>query len=121
MTNIIADLSNKDRALIYALLAGQEQIMGMLQDLTDQLTQQKEQIMAQFDDVEAELQKETDAGKQMALALATIHQELVDILASGATPQRIQALADKLKANEDAWVAAVQANPDPAPGPTPTP
>ncbi len=53
--------------------------------------------------------------------LATIHQELVDILATGATPARIQAMADRVEADTAKWLAAAAANPDPALPPPPGP
>ena len=80
--------------------------------------------MAAIDDLQAEVARNTTV-EQSALTLITgLSSQLVAAIASGDMTQ-VQAVADTLKANDDALAAAVAANtpaaPPPAPAPVPAP
>jgi hypothetical protein len=86
----------------------------------DQLSISEGKIMAAMDDLEAKLTvAETRADVATAL-LSTIHQELLDQIATGATPARIKAMADRLEADAAKYTAAADANPDPNAPPAPS-
>lgn len=80
--------------------------------------------MATLDDLEAEVDANTDVVASAVLLLDTIHQELQDALDTG-DPAKIQEALDKLSASKDSLAAAVARNTDaaaePAPEPTPEP
>lgn len=83
--------------------------------LTQKSLMKESQIMAEIDDLEANVAAETGAIASITTLLSTIHKELLEALA--ATPPdiaRIQALADKVATDTTAIVDAVLANPDPA-------
>jgi hypothetical protein len=110
-------------AIEAAIEAGFGQLPGIAASIgaarTD-IADERKFAMAAFDDLETKLTAAETRGDTAATLLATIHQELMDVLAAGATPARIQALADRVDADAARWQAAADANPDPnAPPPGP--
>ena len=68
--------------------------------------------MAALDDLEAKVAEVEGAQKSAIMLLDTIHQELVDALASN-DMTRLQELAAKLEMDRQALADAVARNPDP--------
>lgn len=73
-----------------------------------------EKIMAQIDDLEAELARNTSVDQSV---LALITDLLAQVEAAKTDPVRIQAVIDKFRANDDSLAAAVAANTPAAPAP----
>jgi hypothetical protein len=87
-------------------------------DQTDLLIARlREIIMAAFDDLQTKLTSMEGKQDMVVALLGTIHQELVDILATGVTPEKVQALADRIDADTQKLADAAAANPDPTPPP----
>lgn len=72
----------------------------------------QEKMMAQIDDLEAELARNTSVDESV---LALITNLLAQIEAAKTDPARIQAVIDKFRANDDSLAAAVAANTPAAP------
>jgi hypothetical protein len=71
-------------------------------------------IMSAFDDLEKKMADLEDAETVVEATLDAVHQELVDMLTSGATPVRVQALADRIDQLKVKAMAAAARDPDPA-------
>lgn len=71
-------------------------------------------IMTAFDDLEKKMADLEDAETVVEATLDAVHQELVDMLTSGATPVRVQALADRIDQLKAKAMAAAARDPDPA-------
>jgi hypothetical protein len=96
-------------------------VLDRLTTLASLITSQGVAEMAVLDDLEAKLTAAETAGDAVATLLATIHQELVDMIAAGPDTAALQAMADRLDADAVKWKAAADANPDPTPAPPPAP
>lgn len=70
--------------------------------------------MSAFDDLEKKMADLEDAETVVEATLDAVHQELVDMLTSGATPVRVQALADRIDQLKVKAMAAAARDPDPA-------
>jgi len=77
--------------------------------LLTQLVKQGIHIMAQIDDLEASVAKETDVEASAVLLLQQLSQMLKDAIASG-NPARIAAVAATIDANTQRLADAVAAN-----------
>ncbi len=102
-----------DLSPIMMTLARLETKLDLLMQKEDLSLANEGMIMSAMDDLETKLTAAETAADVADALLSTIHQELVDILATGATPARIQALADRVDADTAKYVAAAAANPDP--------
>jgi hypothetical protein len=84
-------------------------------DQTDLLIARlRETIMAAFDDLQTKLTSMEGKQDMVVTLLGTIHQELVGIITTGVTPEKVQALADRIDADTQKLADAAAANPDPA-------
>jgi hypothetical protein len=66
--------------------------------------------MATLVELEAQVDANTTVEGSALLLIQGIAKQLADLIAAGADPVKLQALADKLKTSADALAAAVAAN-----------
>lgn len=105
-----------DRALLYRILANQEEMLGLLLSI-----KQEENIMAlDLTDLTARVSANTSAEASAATLLSSIKTELDTAIAALPTPAdkvALQALSDQIGANTANLAAAVVANTPAAPAP----
>jgi hypothetical protein len=101
--------THADRAMLYRVLANQEDMFGLLNAL-----QQKEDTMAlDLTDLTAKVAANTDAEASTVTLLTTIKGELdaaIAALPTAADTAALQALSDQIGANTAGLAAAVVAN-----------
>lgn len=97
----------------------QAHVLCELDTIIQLLTQTKEQIMKELDDLKAEVARNTTVEKS-ALALIQGFKGQLDAAIASGNPQALKDLSTQLGANDDELAAAVAQNTVPAP-PTPAP
>lgn len=141
------NLSHKDRALIYALLAGQETITGIVENFVEDIAsikydlagivsevqQLKESQMATaneiqqaVDDLKTEVQHNTDATQSVVMVVHTLVDKVAELTAQlppSDIRDQLMALTSAVKSDADAIAeAAMSGTPaEPAPEPIPEP
>ena len=85
------------------------EVVALLNDVLNRLDLMESNIMTVMDDLNASVQRNTDAEAAVVTLLQGISQQLKDALAAG-DPAAIQAVITQIDANTAAAAAAVVAN-----------
>ena len=95
--------------LVHLHVKPDHQVVALLNDVLNRLDLMESNIMTVMDDLNASVQRNTDAEAAVVTLLQGISQQLKDALAAG-DPAAIQAVITKIDANTAAAAAAVVAN-----------
>ncbi len=121
MTN---GFTNYDRALLYRILAGQEEALGMMADQAVTLsgiTQQEINLATDLTQLTADVANDTTVDQSAVTLIQGLSGMLATAIAALPDPTQLQSLQTQLETNAAALAAAVAAGTPAAPPPPPGP